>query len=173
VSDTVGVRHQFAAALQFGEMGNRYQKEVAKRALLIASVAPSVEVFAAPHDHVEGSCVECDAHRLLLSLADVTSLHKIRRALGGHGLEPDPLASPIIACWRLSFPSSASAEEAWEAAYEEHRGVAFPVRDDPTSLDLRLGVDADTLSEIREQIADWVATFSGYVESEQLIDCRT
>jgi hypothetical protein len=74
-------------------VSNRYSRELSERQLVIASEATSVDEFEVPHEHEPGECLECDAQRRLVGLRDdlSMSLHRIRRIMGGHGGEPDPL----------------------------------------------------------------------------------
>lgn len=153
-------------------MSNRYQREVAKRALAIASEASSVEDFHVPHGHGQDTCVECDAQRLLLTMAQLLSLHQIRRTLGGHGGRLDPLAPPLVARWHVLFPSRAAAIDAIEATRIDLSWLGMPVPDDPASITLTRTVYDEQLAGTREEATVWAEEHGGLVVSEQVIDLR-
>lgn len=154
-------------------MSRRYDVELLERMLLIASNAASVEEFRPPHDHAKETCLECDAHRRLASWASGgMSLHKLRRTLGGHGAEYDPLDPPLLACWRLNFVSSATAQGALQPAQREWPAIVQPVRDDPSAIELRVSLHDDELEPVRTAVSEWAAERRGWVASEQLVDWR-
>jgi hypothetical protein len=132
-------------------MSNRYQREVEKRALAIASEASSVEDFHVPHGHGEDTCVECDAQRLLLTMARVLSLHQIRRTLGGHGGRLDPLAPPLVARWHVLFQSRTAATDAIDAMRVEQSWLGMPVPGDPASITLTRTIYDQQLAGTREE----------------------
>lgn len=154
-------------------MSTRYSREVSKRVLALASNAATIDEFAVSHQgHAAGDCVECDAHRVLAQLAaDGFSLHKLRRSFGGNTGARDPLETPLIGSWCVTFPSPDERRRAWDRALDDNLGMVMPKLDDlddPLSLQLLVGVGYDEVEVQRRRVADWADAFGGAIVEEEI-----
>ena len=158
-------------------MSNRYSREWVARALQIASSAATTDDFAIPHTgHPPGTCLDCDAQRLLISTVETgLSLHQIRRTLGGHGGKRDPLQPPLLGIWCATFPNRQATEGAELDAVLEgertRRGIVMPKLTDPDdalSLERRISIDFEEVETIRAQVEEWAANFGGEITDEEI-----
>jgi hypothetical protein len=140
--------------------------------LRIASDAASVEEFVVRHvGHAEGTCMKCDAYRRLAGIAaGGLGLHKIRRSLGGHGGERDPLDPPLLlGVWRVAFSSAEASRRAHDEGWtDDLGGLIAKCRGDRTSLERRISFGYEDMDDVRAGVSAWVVAFNGTITAEEI-----